>query len=64
MKSTSHILGVEKMKSIKSCMVLGITSITLIGMGALIYNCVLSPKTKKEMCRLEKDMCNDLENMM
>ena len=52
------------MKSIKSCMVLGITSITLIGMGALIYNYVLSPKTKKEICRLEKDMCNDLENMM
>ena len=52
------------MKSIKPCMVLGITSIALIGMGTLIYNCVLSPKTKKEICHLEKDMCDDLENMI
>ena len=52
------------MKCMKKGMILGLTSAAFIGAGVLMYNFVLSPKTKKEMCRLEKDMCDDFENMI
>ena len=45
-------------------MLLGLTSATLVGAGFLIYNYVLSPRTKREMMSLEEDMCRDLENMI
>lgn len=48
----------------KKGMILGITSLIMVGAGAIVYNFVLSPRTKREMCRLENDMCNDFENMM
>ena len=52
------------MKCMKKGMILGLTSAAFIGAGVLMYNFVFSPKTKKEMCRLEKDMCDDFENMI
>lgn len=48
----------------KKGMILGLTSATLIGTGFLIYNYVLSPKTKRKIMSLEKDMCCDFENMI
>ena len=48
----------------KKSMILGITSLIMLGTGAIVYNFVLCPKTKREMCRLENDMCNDFENMI
>ena len=52
------------MKCMKKGMLLGLTSATLVGAGFLIYNYVLSPRTKREMMSLEEDMCRDLENMI
>lgn len=43
---------------------LGLTAGIMIGAGALIYNYVLSPRTKRKMMSLEEDMCEDFENMM
>ena len=48
----------------KKGMVIGLTTASMIGAGLLIYNFVLSPRTKKKMMSLEQDMCNDFENMM
>lgn len=58
------LLKGDKMKCMKKGMVLGLTSATLIGAGFLIYNYVLSPRTKREMMSLEEDMCDDFENMI
>ena len=52
------------MKSMKKGMVVGITSAAMIGAGLLIYNFVLSPRTKRDMMSLEEDMCEDFENMI
>ena len=54
----------DKMKCMKKGMLLGLTSATLVGAGFLIYNYVLSPRTKREMMSFEEDMCRDLENMI
>jgi hypothetical protein len=48
----------------KKGMVIGLTTATMVGAGLMIYNFVLSPRTKKKMMSLEKDMCDDFENMM
>ena len=48
----------------KKCLVVGLTTATMIGAGFMIYNFVLSPRTKKKMMSLEQDMCNDFENMI
>ena len=48
----------------KKGMVVGLTTATMLGAGILIYNFVLSPRTKKKMMSLEQDMCKDFENMM
>lgn len=62
---TNHIFIVgDKMKCMKNGMVLGLMSATLIGAGILIYNYVLSPRTKREMMSLEEDICDDFENMI
>lgn len=53
-----------KCKCMKKGMIIGLSSATLMGMGLLLYNCVLSPKTKRKMMSLEKDMCEDFENMI
>ncbi len=47
----------------KKGMIIGLTG-AIIGSGLLIYNYVLSPRTKKKMMSLEKDMCCDFEDMM
>lgn len=52
------------MKCMKKGMILGLTSATLIGAGFLVYNYVLSPRTKHEMMSLEEDICDDFENMI
>jgi len=52
------------MKCMKKGMILGLTGATLMGMGFIIYNYVLSPRTKREMMSLEEDMCRDFENMI
>ncbi len=52
------------MKGKKKGMIIGLTSATMIGAGLLIYNYVLSPRTKKDMMSLEEDMCEDFENMI
>ena len=54
----------DKMKCMKTGMVLGLASATLIGAGVLIYNYVLSTRTKREMMSLEEDICEDFENMI
>lgn len=61
---TNHILKGDKMKCMKKGMVLGLASATLIGAGVLIYNYVLSSRTKREMMSLEEDICEDFENMI
>ena len=48
----------------KKGMILGLTAGTMIGASLLIYNYVLSPRTKRKMMSLEEDMCEDFENMM
>ena len=48
----------------KKCMVVGLTTASIIGAGLMIYNFVLSPRTKKKMMSLEEDMCEDFENMV
>ena len=52
------------MKNVKKNVMLGLGTATLMGAGLLVYNKVLSPKTKKKMCRLEDDICEDFENMI
>ena len=48
----------------KKGMMIGLTGATMIGAGLLIYNYVLSPRTKRKMMSLEEDMCSDFENML
>ncbi len=49
----------------KKGMFIGLTALSvMMGAGLIIYNCVLSPSTKKKMMSLEKDMCDDFENMV
>jgi len=49
----------------KKGMIIGLTALSMMmGTGLLIYNCVLSPRTKKKMMSVEKDMCEDFENMI
>ena len=52
------------MKCVKNGMILGLVGATLIGTGFLIYNYVLSPRTKRELMSFEEDMCDDFENMI
>ena len=52
------------MKCMKKGMIIGLSSAAMVGAGLLIYNFVLSPKTKKDMMSLEEDMCEDFENMI
>ena len=54
----------DKMKCMKKGMVIGLTSATMLGAGFLIYNYVLSPRSKRKMMSLEEDMCEDFENMI
>ena len=54
----------DKMKCMKKGMVLGLTGAAMVGAGLLIYNYVLSPRTKREMMSLEEHMCDDFENMI
>ena len=48
----------------KKGMIIGLMSTAMIGAGVLIYNYVLSPKTKRKMMSLEEDMCEDFKDMM
>ena len=48
----------------KKGMILGLTGALMIGTGFMIYNYVLSPRTKRKLMSLEEDMCNDFEDMM
>lgn len=52
------------MKCMKNGMILGLMGASLMGAGFLIYNYVLSPRTKREMMSLEEDICDDFENMI
>jgi len=52
------------MKCTKKGMILGLTGAAFVGAGLLIYNFILSPRTKLEMSKLEEDMCRDFENMI
>ena len=52
------------MKCTKKGMILGLIGASLIGTGLIVYNYVLSPRTKREMMSLEEDMCRDFENMI
>ena len=54
----------DNMKCVKNGMILGLVGATLIGTGFLIYNYVLSPRTKRELRSFEEDMCDDFENMI
>ena len=45
------------MKCRKKGMIVGLTSAAFIGAGLLLYNYFLSPKTKKQLCQLEEEMC-------
>ena len=59
---TNHIFKTgDKMKK---RMIIGLTGATVLGAGFLIYNYVLSPRTKRKMMSLDEDMCRDFENMM
>lgn len=49
----------------KKGMIIGLTALSItMGAGLVVYNCILSPRTKKKMMSLEKDMCDDFENMI
>ena len=48
----------------KKSLIVGLIGAGMIGTGFMIYNYVLSPKTKKKLMSLETDMCKDFENMM
>lgn len=52
------------MKCMKKGMILGLVGASMIGAGLLVYNFVLSPRTKHDMMSLEEDMCRDFENMI
>lgn len=52
------------MKCMKKGMILGLTGALMAGAGLLMYNYVLSPRTKKELSLFEEDMCKDFENMI
>lgn len=54
----------DKMKCSKKGMICGLMGATLIGAGFLVYNYVLSPRTKCKLMSLEEDMCDDFENMI
>ena len=44
--------------------VLGITALGMMGAGLMIYNYVLSPRTKRKLMSVEEDMCDDFKDMM
>lgn len=48
----------------KGLMFVGLAAVSMMGAGLVVYNYVLSPRTKKKLMSLEKDMCCDFENMM
>ncbi len=52
------------MKSMKKGMTIGLVGAAMVGAGVIVYNYVLSPRTKKQMMSLEEDMCEDFENMI
>ena len=48
----------------KTKTIVGITALSMMGAGLIIYNYVLSPRTKKKLMSLECDMCEDFKDMM
>ena len=49
----------------KKCMTIGLTALSVSALaGFMVYNFILSPRTKKKMMSLEHDMCEDFENMI
>ncbi len=44
--------------------ILGITALSMMGAGLMIYNYVLSPRTKRKLMSVEEDMCDDFKDMM
>ena len=48
----------------KTKMVVGITALGMMGAGFMIYNYVLSPRTKRKLMSVEEDMCEDFKDMM
>ncbi len=52
------------MEKVKKGMIVGLTTAAVVGTGLLIYNYVLSSRTKRDMMSLEEDMCEDFENMI
>lgn len=47
----------------KKSMIVGLVGSMMFGAGYMIYNYILSPKTKRKLMSLEEDMCNDFKNM-
>ena len=48
----------------KKSMIMGLIGASMIGAGYLVYNYVLSPRTKRKLMSLECDMCSDFKDMM
>ena len=48
----------------KKSMIMGLVGASMIGAGYMIYNYVLSPRTKRKLMSLEEDMCDDFKDMM
>ena len=41
-----------------------VTALSIMGAGLMVYNYVLSPRTKKKLMSLESDMCEDFKDMI
>ena len=48
----------------KKSMIMGLVTTSMIGAGYVVYNYVLSPRTKRKLMSLEEDMCEDFKDMM
>ncbi len=48
----------------KTKTIVGIAALSMIGAGYMIYNYVLSPRTKRKLMSVETDMCEDFKDMM
>ena len=51
-------------ENVKTKTIVGITALSIMGAGFMVYNYVLSPRTKKKLMLLEGDMCEDFKDMM
>lgn len=50
--------------NVKTKTIVGITALGLMGAGLMVYNYVLSPRTKRKLMSVEEDMCEDFKDMM